>query len=323
MVPMSKKSSKDLYTVLGVSKTATADEMKTAYRKLARKLHPDVNPGDKAAEARFKEITAAYGVLSDEKKRKLYDEFGDVALQVGFDEKKAEQYRRMGGFGGMGGEQEFDFGSWSQSYGGGGGFEDILGSIFGGRFGGAAGGRRRGPQPGRDVQASIEIDLALAVKGGQTTLRIPGRGTVDVKIPEGTPEGATLRLSGLGEEGEEGAPPGSLYLEVHVRPHPDYRREGDDLHVEVPITVPEAVLGGKVTFAGPTGEVSLKVPPGTKSGHKFRLRGLGVKGKDGEKGNLYARVIVTLPEQGGAKLEEAAKAFAPLYEGDPRAKLSF
>ena len=132
-----------------------------------------------------------------------------------------------------------------------------------------------------------------------------------MKIPEGTADGATLRLSGLGEEGEEGAPSGSLYLEVHVLEHPAYRREGDDLHVEVPITVPEAVLGGKVAFAGPTGEVSIKVPPGTKSGHKFRLRGLGAKGKDGEKGNLYARVLVTLPEQGGAKLDEAARAFAP------------
>ena len=139
---------------------------------------------------------------------------------------------------------------------------------------------------------------------------------VNIAVPQGTEVHAA-------EEGEEGAPAGSLYPEVHVRPHPDYRREGDDLHVEVPITVPEAVLGGKVAFAGPTGEVSIKVPPGTKSGHKFRLRGLGAKGKDGERGNLYARVLITLPEKGGAKLEEAAKALEPLYDGDPRAKLSF
>jgi curved DNA-binding protein len=309
-------ASKDLYKVLGVERGASQDDIRTEYRKLARKLHPDVNPGDKAAEARFKEVSAAYGVLSDEQKRKLYDEFGDVALQVGFDEKKAEQLRRMGGLGGGG--QEFDFGRWSESFGGGaGGFEDILGGIFGGRFG------RRGPRRGRDVQARLEVPLPLAVKGGQTTIHLQGRGPVDVKIPEGTPDGATLRLSGLGEPGEEGAHAGDLYLELEVAEHPSFRREGDDLHVEVPITVPEAVLGGKVAFAGPTGEVSLKIPPGTQSGRSFRLRGLGAKGKDGERGNLYVKVLVVLPEAGGERLEAAAKELQALYQGDPRSKISF
>ncbi|MBX3472012.1 MAG: J domain-containing protein [Planctomycetes bacterium] len=306
-------ASKDLYAVLGVSRTASADEIRAEYRKLARKLHPDVNPGDKQAEARFKEVSAAYGVLSDAKKRKLYDEFGDVALQAGFDEQKAEQLRRMGGVGGT----PFDFGSWSESYGQEAGFEDILGSIFGGRFG------RRGPRRGADVQAELELDLPLAVRGGATTVTIPGRGQVEVKVPEGAVDGQTLRLSGLGQAGEAGAPAGDLYLRLKVAAHPAYRREGDDLHVEVPITVVEAVRGGKVSFPAPTGEVSLKLPPGTQSGQSFRLRGLGARGRGGEKGNLYARVMVVLPDGPPERLEPLAKAAEELGAGDVRAKLRF
>ena len=304
---------KDLYAVLGVSRTASTDELRNAYRKLARKLHPDVNPGDKAAETRFKEVSAAYGVLSDAKKRQLYDEFGDVALQAGFDEEKAEQLRRMGGAGGA----PFDFGSWSQSFGGEAGFEDILGSIFGGRFG------RRGPRRGADVQAEVEIDLPLAVRGGPTTLTIPGRGQIDVKIPEGASDGQTLRLAGLGQEGEAGAPSGDLYLRLKVAAHGAYRREGDDLHVDVPISIVEAVRGGRVSFPGPTGEVTLRLPPATQSGQSFRLRGLGARGRGGEKGNLYARVVVTLPDGPAEKLEPLAQAAEAIGVGDPRAKLRF
>ncbi|MCO5170333.1 MAG: J domain-containing protein [Planctomycetes bacterium] len=306
-------ASKDLYAVLGVSRTASADEVRAEYRKLARKLHPDVNPGDKQAEARFKEVSAAYAVLSDPKKRKLYDEFGDVALQAGFDEQKAEQLRRMGGVGGA----PFDFGSWSESFGQEAGFEDILGSIFGGRFG------RRGPRRGADVQAELELDLPLAVRGGATTVVLPGRGRVEVKVPEGAVDGQTLRLSGLGQPGEPGAPAGDLYLRLKVAPHPAYRREGDDLHVEVPVTVAEAVRGGKVSFPGPTGEVSLKLPPGTQGGQSFRLRGLGARGRGGEKGNLYARVVIVLPDGPPERLEPLAKLAEELGAGDPRAKLSF
>lgn len=308
-------ASKDLYAVLGVARTASADELRSAYRKLARKLHPDVNPGDKAAEARFKEVSAAYGVLSDEKKRKLYDEFGDVALQAGFDEQKAEQLRRMGGAGAGG----FDFSDWSERFGGGGGFEDILGGLFGGRFG------RRGPRRGQDVHAELEVDLPLAVRGGTTSIRLP-RGPVEVRIPEGIDEGQQLRLAGLGEPGEHGAPHGDLYVKVRFAQHPSYRREGDDLHVDVPITLAEAVLGGKVAFAGPTGEVSLTIPPGTQSGRSFRLRGLGVRTRKAQ-GNLYARVVVVAPEPASdadkERLAALARELAPLYAGDVRAKVRF
>lgn len=310
-------ASKDLYTVLGVSRSASQDEIRGQYRKLARKLHPDVNPGDKAAEQRFKEVSAAYGVLSDATKRKLYDEFGDVALQAGFDEARAQQMR-AGGLGGMGGGgTPFDFSNWSESFSHQEGFEDILGNIFGGRFG------RRGPRRGGDVQAELELDLPLAVRGGQTTVNIPPQGRVEVRIPEGATDGQTLRLSGLGQPGEAGAPAGDLYLRLKVAEHPFFKREGDDLHVEVPITLPEAVRGGKVSFPAPSGEVSLKIPPGTQSGRSFRLRGLGAKGRSGEKGNLYARVLVTLPEKTPEELEPLAKLADELAAGDPRAKLKF
>lgn len=201
-------ASKDLYALLGVARSASADEIRSRYRKLARELHPDVNPGDAAAEARFKEISAAYAVLSDESKRKLYDEFGDVALQVGFDEEKARQARRWGGLGA--GATPFDFDSWSQSFftgggGGGGGLEELLGSMLGGRRG------RRGPRRGADLQTELAIDLPLAVGGGTTTLRLdrPGREVIDVKIPAGIADGQTLRLSGLGEPGGGGGPAGT------------------------------------------------------------------------------------------------------------------
>jgi len=315
-------ASKDLYAVLGVGRTAGADEIRAQYRKLARELHPDVNPGDAAAEARFKEVSAAYAVLSDDAKRKLYDEFGDVALQVGFDEEKARQARRWGA---VGGGAPFDFETWSQSFfgGGGGGLEELLGSMLGGRR------VRRGPARGADLQTELAIDLPLAVSGGTTTLRIdrPGRELIDVKVPAGIQDGQTLRLGGLGEPGAAGGPAGDLLIRIRLLDHPTYRRDGDDLHVDVPITLGEALRGGTVSFAGPTGEVSLKVPPGTQSGRRFRLRGLGAPGKAG-RGNLYVRAQIVLPELddlGGGereRLEALADGLQPAY-GDVRVRVRF
>jgi len=313
MAPM---AGKDLYAILGVARDAGADEIKSAYRQLARELHPDVRPGDEAAEKRFKEVSAAYSVLSDAEKRGLYDEFGEVALQAGFDKEKAEQMRRFGGGGG------FDFGGWSNEaftgFAGSGGLEELLGSILGGRFGGR-GGFRAGPgrpAKGADVRAEAWIDLPLAVQGGKTTLGLQGGRTVDVTVPPGVRDGQSLRLSGLGAPGPAGH--GDLYVKLRIREHPSFRRDGDDLHVDVPVTVEEAVLGGKVSVPGPTGEVTITVPPRTPSGRSLRLRGLGVKG-----GNLYARIVVVLPEEGGERLEELARELGALYEGDVRAGLRF
>ena len=313
-------ASKDLYQVLGVSREATADEIRSTYRKLARKLHPDVNPGDEAAEAQFKEVSAAYSVLSDPEKRGLYDEFGDVALQAGFDRQKAEQMRRFGGGG------AFDFGNWSEDVFSGGGLDDLLGSLFGGRGGVRFGfGGQRRPRKGQDLLAELAIDLPLSVRGGTTALRLnlPGRERVDVRIPPGVQDGQTLRLKGLGGQGSHGGPPGDLHVKLRVLDHPCYRREGDDLHVEVPVTLTEAIEGAKVEFQAPSGDVSLTIPPGTQSGQSFRLRGLGVRG-----GNLYVRVVIASPgpqedEERRAQLKELAEQLREFYPDDVRVQVKF
>jgi curved DNA-binding protein len=307
---------KDLYAILGVARDASSDEIRKTFKKLARKLHPDVNPGDAAAEARFREVSAAYNVLSDAEKRKLYDEFGDVALQAGFDAAAAERMRRFGG------GSPFDFGSWSQSFGGGGGgLDELLGSLFGGRGGGRF---NRGPRRGRDKEVELKVDLPLSVKGGTATIRI-GK-PIEVKIPKGVREGQALRLAGLGEPGSGGGPAGDLLVRVRVLSHPTYRREGDDLHVEVPVTLAEAIRGGPVEFEGPTGPVTVKLPAGTQSGQTFRLRGLGARSG----GNLLARVLVTAPapdalrdEAKSAELDALAEKLAEFYPENPRVKVRF
>jgi len=299
--------SKDLYNVLGVSRGASQDEIKNVYRKHARKLHPDVNPGDEDAETRFKEISAAYSVLSDEDKRKLYDEFGDVALQAGFDSERARRYKSMGG------GTPFDFGNWSSEaysdFSGSGGFEDMLGSLFGGRF------RRRAPQKGADLRADLQIDLPTAVAGGTHTIVVGGR-QVDVKLPTGVKDGQQLRLSGLGQQSPGGA--GDLYVKIRLAEHPCYRRDGDDLHLDVPITVLEAVAGGKVDIPTPKGQVTITVPPGSQSGRKLRLKGLGIAG-----GNLYAHLEVVVPADGGEAVEALARDLQEHYQGDVRKDVRF
>ena len=311
---------KDLYAVLGVAKSATPDEIRKTYKKLARTLHPDVNPGNAGAEARFREVSAAYAVLSDPEKRKLYDQYGDVALQAGFDAQAAERMRSFGG-----GGSPFDFGSWSQSFAQGGGLDELLGGLFGGRRrGGGGGGFQQGPRRGRDQEAELRIDLPLSVRGGTTTLRLDQ--PVEVKIPKGVRDGQALRLAGLGEPGGGGGPAGDLLIRIRVLEHPVYTRDGDDLRVEVPVTLAEAIRGGSVAFQGPTGEVAIKIPPGTQSGQTFRLRGLGASAK----GNLYARVLVTSPppdelrtEAQAQELEQLAERLAAFYPPDPRVQVRF
>jgi curved DNA-binding protein len=310
---------KDLYAVLGVARDATEGEIRKVYRGLAKKLHPDVNP---AGEERFKEVSAAYAVLSDGDKRGLYDEFGDLALQANFDREQIERRRRFGG--GM----PFDFQNWSSSFAAGGGLEELLGGLFGGRFSGFGGGPGRAPRRGRDVEAELKIDLALSIKGGTTSIRVlsTGQDRVEVKIPPGVRDGQLMRLANLGESGEFGGPAGDLLVRLKLLAHPHYRREGDDLHVEVPVTLSEAIRGGKVSFEGPTGEVTLKLPAGTQSGQSFRLRGLGAR----KNGNLYARILVTAPSADAllddarqVELEEIAERLEGFYGDDVRGKVRF
>ncbi len=314
---------RDLYDILGVPRSASADEVKRAYRKLAKKYHPDVNPGNKPAEEKFKEVTAAFVVLSDEKRRKLYDEFGADALRTGFDEKKAEEYRRWKRQGAPPGGMPFDFGDFETvNVGDFGSFD--FGSVFGEIFGGgprARGRRAAAPSQGPDAEARIEISLRDAVLGAERDVRVEGR-TLRVTIPPGVGDGSHIRLAGQGGPGAHGGPAGDLFLRVRIREHPHVRREGKDLYVDLPVTVPEAVHGAEVllpTFEGP---VKLRVPKGAQSGMRLRLRGKGLPDlHGGPRGDLYAIVQVVLPEDSDA-LRKAVRPLEGLYAGDPRAGIS-
>jgi len=302
---------KDLYAVLGVERTSTEDEIRKAYRKLARKHHPDVNPNDKKAEERFKEISHAYEVLSDKEKRARYDEFGMQSLAQGFDPAQAREYARWSQ-----GARRSPFHESSASD------VDIdIEDLLGGLFGGAR--RARGPAKGRDADGEIEIDFLDAVRGGEVRVQVGGHGTLRVKIPPGSDTGTRIRLSGKGDAGRSGGPPGDLYLTLHVRPHPFFVRKGVDLHLDLPVTVPELVLGASVEVPTPDGLVTMKVPPKSQAGRVLRLRGKGVpKLGSTERGDLFVKLVVELPDVADPRMEEVAKEMEPLYEGrDARARL--
>jgi DnaJ-class molecular chaperone len=315
---------KDYYATLGVAKTATEKELKAAYRKLARKHHPDVNPGDKGAETRFKEINEAYEVLGDPDKRRKYDELGanwrmyEQAQQQGQPFPGGSPFG--GGFGGAGGPGEG--GAWTINMGGGPGgyrtmtedemrdmfgtddpFSNFFHTFFGGAGGGGEGrGRGRAPRPakGRDIESEAELTLEEAYHGAMRRVSIALGGharSVDVRIPAGVKDGSRVRASGEGESGSGGAASGDLFLRVQIKTHPVFERKGDDLYVKVAIPVTVAVLGGEALVPTVTGSVRLKVPETTQPGQIFRLKGHGmpVVGKPDVKGDLYASADVQLP----------------------------
>lgn len=320
---------RDLYETLGVKRDTSAEDIKKTYRKLARKLHPDVNPGDAAAEARFKEVSHAYDILSDEKKRKLYDEFGEVGLRDGFDADQARAYQgwsqqRGRGRGAPGGFEGFD----------GADLGDLFGNIFGGGFSGGMGGAGRGrrqarPMKGQDVEASMELDFLDAVRGCEKsiTLRLPtGDGgaeprTLRVRIPPGASDGGRIRLSGQGAPGPMGGPQGDLLLTLKVQPHPVLTRNGQDLELRLPVTVAEAIKGAKVQVPTLDGPVSLRIPRRSQNGQRMRLKGKGVPQKAGEPGDLYVVLEVTLPTLDEPRLDELADALEALYTTDVRETL--
>ncbi|MFO0679599.1 MAG: DnaJ C-terminal domain-containing protein [Polyangiaceae bacterium] len=310
----------NFYSALGVERKADAETIKKAFRKLARELHPDKNPGNKDAEARFKAVNHAYEVLSDPQRRKLYDEFGEDGLREGFDPDRARGYqqwasRQPGGAGGGGVNLEDLFGGAA----GGSGFGDMFGDIFGGR-----GRRPRGPQKGQDIESRLTVDFVSAVRGTTLELRSPsGAGTVTVRIPAGAAEGNRLKIAGQGAPSQSGGPPGDLFLVVHVEPHPFFRREGDDLHLDVPITVAEAYFGAKVKVPTPDGTVTLKVPEGTQSGGRLRLREKGVQRKGKPAGDLYVHFAVRIPETRNAALDGLMTELSKQPAGDPREDLRF
>jgi curved DNA-binding protein len=325
---------RDFYGILGVSRGATADEIKKSYRKLAAKLHPDKNPGNKDAETKFKEVNQAYDVLGDAKKRALYDEFGEDALREGFDAERMRQYKvwanqQRGGGGRAGGGMPFNLEDVLRGGGGAQGGVDFggagsVGDIFGDLFGGARGRRRRGPARGPDVESEITIDFSAAVKGGTFTLRTSQSDEpITVRIPPGADEGSTLRIAGQGAAGDSGGGHGDLLLHIHVRPHPFFRREGNDLHLDLPITVGEAFRGAKVKVPTPDGVVSLKVPAHTQSGQVARLKGKGVAKKNGTPGDLYAHFLVQLPTAEDDDVKQAVDALEKAFTGDLRELIQF
>jgi DnaJ-class molecular chaperone len=327
--------SDDYYDILGVSRSATIDEIQKAYRGLARKYHPDLNPDDKTAKEKFQRVQTAYDTLNDEKKRKMYDQFGSAY----------EQMSQGGGGPQWGGQvppgyEGFDF---SQMFGGGGGgaaggasasdIEEMLRQFTGGGgFGGASRGssRRRGRRPvvpGADIAYNLRVPFRTAVTGGEANLRVRratgGSETVTVKIPAGIEEGQTIRLRGQGDQSDSGGPAGDMLITVHIDQHDSFRREGLDLIVRVPVTIGEAALGGKIDIPTPHGEISLTIPAGTSSGKRIRAKGLGVKNSRGEKGDLYAELLITVPKQVGDEGKKLLQEFDRLASLKPREDLAW
>lgn len=315
------------YDVLGVPKTADGDTIKKAYRKLAKDLHPDKNPGNKKAETRFKAVNRAFDVLGDEQKRALYDEFGEDSLSSGFDANKARAYKEWAARGGGGGVSGDPFGQGvrledlfgGNARGGGSDVSEIFGDLFG-----RSGSRRRGPMKGQDLQSEVTVDFASAVRGTTIELRpSTGDGTpVTVRIPAGADEGSRVRIAGQGGPSPNGGPPGDLLLNIHVQAHKSFRREGVDLHLDVPITVAEAYKGAKVKVPTIDGSVSLKVPPKSQSGSVVRLRGKGVAKRGQEPGDLYVHFQVQIPTGDDPKLVALVDQLAEFQTEDLRADLA-
>jgi curved DNA-binding protein len=339
---------RDYYEALGVARGAGQEEVQRAYRTLARRYHPDVNK-DPGAEERFKEISEAYDVLSDPETRRRYDAFGPDFRQVpeGMD---AETWRRArsgaaagagsrsgpgwpsGWPGGQGGEQVWVGGS---SFGGGGfgggGFDSSgfgegldLDDLLGGMFGGRGTGRTRpgwGQVAGADQEAELELTVEDAYHGGRRSLTLSGPDgprTLEVSIPAGVTDGQRIRLAGQGGRGSGGAPPGDLYLVVRLAPHPRYRVDGRDLHVELPLSPWEAALGTSVAVDTPGGEAKVKVPAGTSSGRRLRLRRRGLPNPRGEPGDLYAEARILVPHRLSDQERRLFSELAATSAFDPR-----
>ncbi len=300
---------RDLYDVLGVARGADADAIRTSYRALARKFHPDLNQGRSEAEDRFKEVAEAYAVLSDAEKRSLYDEFGAISLDAGFNAEAARGSRRFGGGFAQPGAEAFGFN-----------IDDVLGGMFGGRGRGRPSAASFG---GEDVEVTLELEFLEAARGATRQINVmrPGRDgrpqpeRVTVRIPPGVDDGGRIRIPGKGAESRAGGPAGDLFAKIRIRPNAIFRREGRDLLLDLPVTVSEATLGARVEIPTLDGTATVTIPPGSDSGRRLRLRGKGIADPKGDaRGDLYVtvqiRVPVGLDPDARAKLEALA-AFDP------------
>jgi DnaJ-class molecular chaperone len=335
---------RDPYEILGVQKNATPAAVKSAFRRLAKKLHPDANKADKTAATKFSELNAAYEIIGDEEKRKAFDR-GEIDAEG----KPRFQGFPGGGFpgggagrgpwGGAGPGQDSSFESFTWGpdgfqrrsgggrtggFRGGGGIDDILKDMFG-----AGGGRRAhtfeeeefgGAAPGRDVTGTVTITLPEVLTGTSRRVQLPTGKEIDAKIPAGLADGQTIRLKGQGLPGPRGAA-GDALITVTIAEHPLFKRDGANLRLELPVTLYEAVLGGKVRVPTLDGAVQLAIPPGTSSGRTLRVKGKGLPSKDGA-GDLYATVRIVLPEGGDAELEELMKKWRDGKPYDPRRDMS-
>jgi DnaJ-class molecular chaperone len=294
--------SQDPYDILGVKRDATPEQIRSAYRKLARKLHPDLNPGDRTAEERFKQVSAAHDLLGDAEKRGRFDR-GEIDASGAERPQQTHFYRDFAGGPGPGAhpyESDAAFADMMDA-------DELLAGLFG--RGGGRGARMR--MRGGDLRGTLALDFLEAVNGTTKRLTLPDGSTVDVAVPPGTRDGQVLRLRGKGTPGLGGGPPGDLLVEVEVGEHHHFTRKGDDIHFELPVSLPEAVLGGRVEAPTPAGPVALTIPRGANTGTVLRLKGRGVKRPDGSRGDAYATLRIVLPDRPDPELE----AFAARWEG--------
>jgi DnaJ-class molecular chaperone len=308
----------DLYATLGVSKTATADDIRAAFRKAAKKHHPDLNPGNKVAEETFKKISAANEILSDPEQRKKYDS-GEID-EAGAQKAPPRGYREYAdaaqgaryGYGNPGAE----------GFGGGADFEDLFGTIFGERGARASGSRKAGPRRGQDAQYTLQAAFLDAVIGATKRLTLPDGQTLDVKIPPGTADGDVLRLRGRGGPGHDGGPAGDALIEISVAPHACFKRDGQDVSLTLPVTLREAVLGEKIFVPTPAGPVAMSIKPGADTGTKMRLKGRGVPAHGSvAAGDLYVTLELHLgPPDPALEAYLREKPAAEPY--DPRAGMA-
>jgi len=312
---------RDPYEILGVPKGASEADIKKAFRLLAKKHHPDKHAGDAGAQKRFQEISAAYDILGDADKRAQFDAgaIGADGNPKGFDPRGGFRQGSPFGFGAGGGNKDFHF-SFDDAAEGGSSFEDLLAGMMGGGRGrgGSQGGARAAR--GEDFTAQTTISLAEAVAGGSRRIVMQNGEQIDVKIPLGVKDGQTIRVKGRGGAGRGGGPNGDVLLQIAVAPHPFITRDGDDLRMDLPVTLKEAVTGAKVTVPTLTGALTLSVPPASNTGTVLRLKGKGIPahGKD-EAGDLYVRLVISLPDLPDPALKAFVEGWNPAY--DPRAKL--